>query len=769
MTHDVSGAQPLGANWQAFFQGRVRSDDQRDLAEQAINGDTVTIGDVEVDLSDGATLAEIRAITGRQQDSRVDVMAAEGWHVAGDEDRQTGAEAEIVRLGEVGRMMSDVRLYASAHGLRENIALDLYQQDGLSFSRQELNNIGQNRESRQSELAQRHTRWQAREGNAERPFLQWAAAPVEQDGLGIPAESPILTNLRVFVEGDGRSIEQVADFLLLSAYSSRFHEAGQTLALRQSLGDDAEVATCSNKYNGNYENIEGLLGWLSGQDAEQIRELSDVQPDAEEPNRSEIVVSAVAAYQAGNIGEARDLFERAEGLEETAIVSAYLADCYLQLGGEENIVSATAILFELSEIPAGFPANRRGALVEAWQAIHPEAEPAAPVPVAPEPVTPPIERARAVYIQGQAHFDAGRFVQAAGSFRAAYEIVPHPICLVSEAQSYLQAEDVAAARAVIDELHETHSDRTTYGNNYEGVTADLARLEAAPPPPLDTSAMPVARELEIAPLRPTAETLRFTGFTEPVVSHVATRTPRPVPIRTTRATRPEPGAVPPVPPPQADGLATIDALIAQGPDVDMPEWMDGMFDAPEASVQVPTGPSPRDIAAGQQEDADSARVALASVTTDMAALVTEASLNAFVRRAEEASPAPAQRPQVRARVPAALFEPTGPSVRAAGPASPRPISRRRLARELQGRLRRNTGLIALNLRGRVVFVFAISPAGEVSFSRVEGSAVDMEERDCSGDITRIVQGELHGLRATAAQPGEADHTIQLPIDFAQSM
>jgi len=258
---------PVGV-YQSYFSGRVRTDENADLAARALEGDVVVIGGVEVNVNDEVTLEEARAITGRD-DLEFDRRAAEGACLTEEcSDEAGSAERTTISVDEARDMLGYMQRYAEAHNLSETTVRALYQ-NGASFERVNLREVRDNRAVRGDELVQRYAEWHTSNPNG--TVLQWASTAQNAHGLGIPAtESPLYSNLQAYIEAapeeEPRTIEEVANFLLLSAYSSRHPEAGQILVMSDLVGDSFQPVT--NVYGRNYENEPDLLTWLSGADVQ---------------------------------------------------------------------------------------------------------------------------------------------------------------------------------------------------------------------------------------------------------------------------------------------------------------------------------------------------------------------------------------------------------------------------------------------------------------------------------------------------------------------
>ena len=275
---------PVGV-YQSYFSGRVRADGNQHDAERALEGDRVTIGDVPVYILDGVSLEEARAITGETTNSAFDEHAAQGACLTEEcSDDEGSIERTTISVDEARNMLGYMQRYAEAHNLSEATVRALYR-NGASFERVNLSQVRDSRAVRGDELVQRYAAW--RETNPNGTFLDWASTAQNAYGLGIPAtNSPLYSNLQAYIEAapeeEPRSIEDVANFLLLSAYSSRHPDAGQRLVMSDLVGNSFQPVT--NFYGRNYENEPDLLTWLRGEnvDAAVPEEPGEVAETTEE-------------------------------------------------------------------------------------------------------------------------------------------------------------------------------------------------------------------------------------------------------------------------------------------------------------------------------------------------------------------------------------------------------------------------------------------------------------------------------------------------------
>lgn len=103
------------ATWRAFFQGRTRA---TGVTEEQLNdvidgGDVVRIGSVDVDITNGLSLAELNALFSGPA-RQVDTIVAEGWQIGEEQGRQaSGLDASNITITELDRMNADVQQYAA--------------------------------------------------------------------------------------------------------------------------------------------------------------------------------------------------------------------------------------------------------------------------------------------------------------------------------------------------------------------------------------------------------------------------------------------------------------------------------------------------------------------------------------------------------------------------------------------------------------------------------------------------------------------------------
>jgi len=298
--------------FQSYFQGRVRFDSaaNRELAEQALTGDTVTINGVEVNIRNGVTLEEARAITGEADSIEFDQRAAEGACLTEEcSDEMGSAERTTISVAEARNMLGYVQRYAEAHNLSEETVMALYRR-GASFERVNLNEVRENRELRANGLAQRFETWRATlptEQQASATLLDWASASQDVGGLGIREDNPLYANFRAYLaprEGESpRTIEEGVNFLLISAYASRHTPENQGVVLQPLLGERHTPQATTIRYERNYETEEDLLTWLGGEtveasEPEVVAEEPAVVEEAEDSDEAAVAQRQLAERQA---------------------------------------------------------------------------------------------------------------------------------------------------------------------------------------------------------------------------------------------------------------------------------------------------------------------------------------------------------------------------------------------------------------------------------------------------------------------------------------
>jgi len=123
-----------------------------------------------------------------------------------------------------------------------------------------------------------------------------------------------------------------------------------------------------------------------------------------------------------------------------------------------------------------------------------------------------IDRARAHFKAAEAHFDAGRWDQAAGEYQAAYALAPRPLLLFNVGSAYRRKsetthapDDLRAAIAYYKKYLDAEPNGKAAGDAREflaGLEKELVAVE--PPPPAERPPAPPEPEPEPAPAPPAA-------------------------------------------------------------------------------------------------------------------------------------------------------------------------------------------------------------------------------------------------------------------------
>jgi len=221
---EVSAAT-RGRFWTSLFtsQGRTISDaDKAKLQDDNADNDQVTINGKAINLSDG--LSEGEMVDAGIENKGVVEILANGWKVAGD----SGIEDDkSIKIDDLDRGLAAMQRYATAFGITDEQAFQLYSKEDMTFSRKDLERVENNRQ----EFARHVTAGY----QGEEPPTGQAAVDYLKSTYHLEADDPRIKNLQAYIaapEHQTASLEELAGQLYLMAYGSRLSTDDQTGVLK---------------------------------------------------------------------------------------------------------------------------------------------------------------------------------------------------------------------------------------------------------------------------------------------------------------------------------------------------------------------------------------------------------------------------------------------------------------------------------------------------------------------------------------------------------
>lgn len=321
-------------------QGRTISDaDKTKLQDDNADNDQVTINGKTINLSDG--LSEGEMVDAGIENKGVVEILANGWKVAGDSGIEDDKSIEI---DDLDRGLAAMQRYATAFGITDEQAFQLYSKEDMTFSRKDLERVENNRQ----EFARHITA--GYEG--EEPPTGQAAIDYLKSTYHLEADDPRIKNLQAYVAAPDHqtaSLEELAGQLYLMAYGSRLSTDDQTgvLKLTNAIPEDHKfegdfavesqdafadlleawldpeghpVSSGTTSAAAGTDEAEEVEGEEESEGSEEVAEEEEVEEEEEEPEAppagGPLVLGTIEIQGAPNGSDETEGVDAEEGTEE---------------------------------------------------------------------------------------------------------------------------------------------------------------------------------------------------------------------------------------------------------------------------------------------------------------------------------------------------------------------------------------------------------------------------------------------------------------------